>query len=81
MVPVSSSILEAASIPSGLNPLEWSLVEISTILDTAEATIQSSIIDLRLRAKMIRKERAVGMFPGGDEAALTVPRGHGTMFH
>ena len=42
-------------------PTLWPKVQIDQILDVAEATMQETIVQLRLRAKLLRKERAVGM--------------------
>jgi hypothetical protein len=36
--------------------------------------MKDTIMQLRLRAKVLRKDRAIGVFPGGDEMALTHPK-------
>ena len=40
--------------------------------------MNDSIAELRLRAKFLRKEKAVGIFPGGSEMTRQVPIGHGS---
>ena len=62
-------------LPLQFNPLHWDSKEITTILDIAEKSIRSSVSNLRLRAKVLRKDRAVGLYPGGDEMTAVVPKG------
>lgn len=40
--------------------------------------MKKTVESMKLRAKILRKERAVGMFPGGDEMAALFPKGHGS---
>lgn len=63
---------------NGPKPSKWDQNEISSILDTAENVMNQTLNDLKLRAKILRKERAVGLFPGGDEMAVKFPKGHGS---
>lgn len=62
----------------GPKPSKWNQEEITNILDTAESVMNQTVEDLKLRAKILRKERAVGLFPGGDEMAAKFPKGHGS---
>lgn len=68
-------IPEDIEIPDKFNPMKWNISEIQLILNTAENSIRASVNDLRLRAKVLRKERAVGVFPGGDEMTAIFPKG------
>ena len=47
------------------------------LLDLAEKTLREGIKDLNLRARIIRKERAIGTLPGGPEGKLAAPNGSG----
>eukprot|EP01037_Dinobryon_pediforme_P018698 gene18698-18999_t len=59
-------------------PFFWPADQVTQLLDIAEGSMRDSIQRLHLRAKVLRKERAVGIFPGGDEMCSLVPRGHGS---
>ena len=48
-------------------PGNWDENEISMLLDTAEACMKQSIDEQNLRARIIRKKRAVGLIPKPDE--------------
>lgn len=61
-----------------LRPGSWPLKQTQKLLDVAERTMRESIKELRLRATLIRKSRAVGIIPGGDESILSTPVGHGS---
>ena len=37
----------------------------------------ATIVQMRLRARIIRKERAIGVIPGGDAMTMIYPKGHG----
>jgi IMP and pyridine-specific 5'-nucleotidase len=60
-------------------PILWDKTEIGRVLDIAEATINTAVDELRLRAKVIRKERSVGLIPGGDVGLQKHPLGHGSI--
>jgi len=46
---------------SGPKPTQWPQEQVEQILDVAETTMRETILQLRLRAKLLRKDRAVGM--------------------
>ncbi len=74
-VPVEKWQAEALGGP---RPFYWPAAEVTQILDVAEATLRTALVDLRLRAKILRKERAIGLYPGGDALSAAVPNGHGS---
>jgi hypothetical protein len=53
-----------ASAFNGPKPHRWSREEVNELLDVAETSMRSTVDDLNLRARILRKERAVGVFPG-----------------
>ena len=55
----------------------WSAEEIRSLLDTAESCIRSTMASLKLRGRVLRKERAVGLIPGGKEGKKREPTGSG----
>ena len=61
---------------SGPKPLHWDKEEISRMLDIAESTMNEAVVELRLRAKILRKPRSCGMIPGGVGMIEKVPVGH-----
>jgi IMP and pyridine-specific 5'-nucleotidase len=77
LVPVPIDIWNADHL-QGPKPYFWSTEEIQTILNIAETTMIQTVQDLKLRAKVLRKERSVGTFPGGSEAIKNMPIGHGS---
>jgi len=62
----------------GPKPKSWPETSVSTLLDTAQKTMERTIKELRLRARIIRKPRSVGVIPGGDAMVVDVPVGHGS---
>ena len=52
-------------------PGNWSEEEITNLLDVAFESVSTSMKDLNLRGKVIRKKRAVGLVPRSGE---TIPR-------
>ena len=48
------------------------------MLDAAEASLRATLVELRLRASILRKPRAVGMIPGGREGKERQPGGSGS---
>jgi IMP and pyridine-specific 5'-nucleotidase len=62
----------------GPRPYYWPQEQIQQVLDVAEKVLRSTAQDLNLRAKVLRKERAVGIYPGGKEMVAQVPIGHGS---
>lgn len=59
------------------NPALWSVEEIKRILDIGENVMNEIMNQMRLRVQILRKDRAIGMFPGGDEMIDKFPKGHG----
>ena len=58
----------------------WSPDEnaVSAMLDVAESTVRQAVNDLQLRARILRKPRAVGVIPGGKTAKAEVGLGSGS---
>jgi IMP and pyridine-specific 5'-nucleotidase len=77
LIPVPAEEWQAEDL-NGPKPFFWPAEEIKGILDTAEATMREAVSELKLRAQILRKERAVGVFPGGSEMTKKVPVGHGS---
>ena len=55
----------------------WTSEEIRRLLDTAETSLRSTMANLKLRSTVIRKERAVGIIPGGKAGKSREPGGSG----
>jgi hypothetical protein len=51
----------------------WPMEEVKRVLDMAEKTMTETITDLGLRARMIRKERAVGMISLDEQGRKEKP--------
>jgi hydroxymethylpyrimidine pyrophosphatase-like HAD family hydrolase len=62
----------------GPKPFYWPNEEVQDLLDIAENTMKHAVDELKLRARILRKAKAVGVFPGGKEMAMKVPIGHGS---
>lgn len=77
LVPVLPSEWQAPEL-NGPRPSEWPLSDIQRLLDIAEGIMKECIERLRLRVRFIRKERAIGMFPGGEAMCKAYPTGHGS---
>lgn len=73
LIPVPTEEWQHASL-AGPKPGEWPAEEIKRCLDITESSMRDAIDTLKLRAKLLRKERAVGIFPGGDEMVSLVPK-------
>lgn len=52
-------------------PGNWNQDEITQLLDVAEHTVQSSLEEMNLRGKVIRKKRSIGLVPTKSES---IPR-------
>jgi len=63
---------------AGPKPREWSEHACRTLLDVAEKSFRASMEDLKLRARLIRKPRGIGIIPGGEAALVAKPVGHGS---
>lgn len=59
-------------------PFYWDQKQVDLLLDVAEKSMRATVSELNLRAKVLRKDRAVGVYPGGDEMLEVVPKGHGS---
>ena len=55
---------EDSSLDPSLRPANWPARRTQRLLDVAEDTMRASVQELRLRATLIRKSRAVGIIPG-----------------
>jgi len=53
---------------TGPKPLLWDEKEVKSLLDIAQESMEQSVTELRLRARIIRKPRGIGMIPGGDDS-------------
>jgi IMP and pyridine-specific 5'-nucleotidase len=62
----------------GPKPYYWPEEEVQEILNIAESTMNRTVTELKLRAKVLRKAKAVGVYPGGKEMAMKVAVGHGS---
>ena len=71
--PILPEIWQAEQYP-GPKPMLWPEQEIKQILDTAEESMKSTVTQLRLRAKILRKDRAIGVFPGGEAMVSVHPK-------
>ncbi len=69
---------EDSSLDPSLRPANWPARRTQRLLDVAEDTMRASVQELRLRATLIRKSRAVGIIPGGEESVAATPVGHGS---
>ena len=58
----------------GPKPMLWPAEEVTQILDIAEKSMTATVAQLRLRAKILRKDRAIGVFPGGDSMVSVHPK-------
>jgi IMP and pyridine-specific 5'-nucleotidase len=62
----------------GPKPAYWDQDEVKRLLDIAEQVMNLAAKELKLRARILRKERAIGLFPGGADMVKKVPVGHGS---
>lgn len=53
------------------SPGNWSEEEIQTLLDESETAVTESLSDLKIRGRVIRKRRAIGLVP---DSGITIPR-------
>lgn len=58
----------------GPKPMLWPADEVTQLLDIAEKSMLNTISQLRLRAKILRKDRAIGVFPGGESMVTVHPK-------
>ena len=77
LVPVLPEVWQAPVLV-GPKPAFWDKDEVNRVLDVAEKIMKGCIEDLHLRVQFVRKERAIGMFPGGPKMVAQVPVGHGS---
>lgn len=75
LYPVS---IDEWQVHDGPKPYTWPQDQINLLLDLAEGSMQEAIRDLKLRARILRKERAIGVYPGGAGMIKFVPDGHGS---
>ena len=62
----------------GPKPLHWPREQTERLMEMAECSFRDSVRDLKLRARIIRKERSVGIIPGGASSVARVAEGHGS---
>ncbi len=58
--------------------LTWPSASVKGLLNIAQKTIESCVEDMRIRGRIIRKELAVGLVPGGKIGKLKYPSGSGS---
>jgi len=56
----------------------WPQEQVTMLLDVCEGCLKEAISDMNLRTTILRKERAVGMIPGGSTGKATAPTGSGS---
>jgi IMP and pyridine-specific 5'-nucleotidase len=71
--PILPEVWQAPAL-LGPKPMHWPADEIVRMLDIAEKSMTDTISQLRLRAKIIRKERSIGVLPGGDSMVEVYPK-------
>jgi IMP and pyridine-specific 5'-nucleotidase len=49
------------------SPANWEEDQVQSLLDSSEACFQSSLKELKIRGRIIRKKRSVGLIPNQDE--------------
>lgn len=77
LVPVPVETWQADEL-DGPKPHYWPQDKVQRLMDLAEESMKDSVKELRLRAKILRKDRSIGVYPGGKEMEKLVPVGHGT---
>lgn len=77
LIPVPIAEWQADDL-HGPKPYFWPEAQVKALLDVAEHTMRETVDELRLRARILRKERSIGCFPGGPETIKAVPVGHGS---
>eukprot|EP00981_Chlorochromonas_danica_P011412 scaffold3999_cov196-Ochromonas_danica.AAC.8 len=78
LFPVPIEEWQGEHIPAGPKPYTWPSDQIKALLDIAEESMQDTIKELKLRARILRKDRAIGVFPGGSDMIRVYPEGHGS---
>lgn len=71
--PIQPEIWQAEQF-LGPKPMLWPANEVTQILDIAEKSMIDTVSQLRLRARILRKDRAIGVFPGGDSMVSVHPK-------
>eukprot|EP01035_Chromulina_nebulosa_P036377 gene36377-49000_t len=77
LIPIPVEVWQAEHLRAP-KPFYWPADQVTQLLDIAEGSMRETMQLLHLRVKVLRKERAVGIFPGGEEMCAVVPRGHGS---
>lgn len=78
LVAVAPEDWQGEAVPGGPKPYSWPAEDIKALLDIAEASMRDTIQELHLRAAVLRKDRAIGVFPGGAAMSALHPEGHGS---
>lgn len=71
--PILPEVWQAENLP-GPKPMNWPAEEVTRLLDIAEKSMTETISQLRLRAKILRKDKAIGVYPGGDSMMSVHPK-------
>ena len=74
LLPVPITTWQADHLP-GPKPYFWDQTQVTELLNIAETSMRDTVSELKLRAKILRKERAIGVYPGGPDMIKTVPIG------
>ncbi len=77
LVAVPNEEWQAAHI-DGPKPVTWPEDVVQSMLDIAQKVMDECLVKLKLRARLIRKPRSLGIIPGGDDMVSKVPVGHGS---
>ena len=73
LFPILPEVWQAPHL-SGPKPMLWAPEEVSRVLDIAEKSMTETVAQLRLRAKILRKDRSIGVFPGGESMVKLHPK-------
>ena len=67
-----------SSTIDGPKPVHWDIKEKERLMSVARKSMEASIKELKLRARIISKECSTGIIPGGPKSVKRVPEGHGS---
>lgn len=74
---LSDALISSHSVDAGFDDLYIIILlndfsQVKRLLDCAESTMQETVQELHLRARIMRKECSVGCFPGGAGNQLSL---------
>jgi IMP and pyridine-specific 5'-nucleotidase len=78
LVGVPYEVWQAEEFVGAPKPAFWPQDQVDAIINTAYDCFTKARDDLRLRARLIKKPRSVGIIPGGEDMIESVPKGHGS---